>query len=126
MKRYKRSLWNLLSEQEIGSLSLYKRIKIGIKLCEEVKKLVQSTLAHRDLKPSNIMVDYDDEKNFEKLKLVLVDFGIAGDWRDLEDSCGTPGFNAPEQFTCQKQWNEVDIFSLGKVLVIILFEWKAA
>ena len=42
----------------------------------------------------------------------------------MEGSCGTPGFNAPEQFSGEEQGYPVDIFSLGKNLILILFEWK--
>ena len=43
---------------------------------------------------------------------------------NLNESCGTPGFNAPEQFSGEEQRDYVDIFSLGKNLILILFEWK--
>ena len=59
-----------------------------------------------------------------KKELVLVDFGIGNFNRGLDGSCGTPGFNAPEQFSGEYQDYRVDIFSLGKNLILILFEWK--
>ena len=62
-----------------------------------------------------------DSKN----ELVLVDFGIANHCEaDLFGTCGTPGFNAPEQFADGVQRYPLDIFSLGKNLILILFEWK--
>ena len=74
-------------------------------------------VVHRDLKPTNIMVD-------AQKRLALVDFGIGNHNDMLVGSSGTPGFNAPEQFSGEKQRTPVDIFSLGKNLILILFEWK--
>ena len=60
----------------------------------------------------------------ENKELVLVDFGIGNIKNQLYGSCGTPGFNAPEQYSGEPQGQAVDIFSLGKNLILILFEWK--
>ena len=60
----------------------------------------------------------------ENKELVLVDFGIGRFWSDLKGSCGTPGFNAPEQFSGDKQDIPVDIFNLGKNLILIFFKWE--
>ena len=57
-------------------------------------------------------------------ELVVVDFGIGRDFDVLKGSCGTPGFNAPEQFSGDDQEYPVDIFSLGKNLILVLFKWK--
>ena len=74
-------------------------------------------MIHRDLKPTNIMVDANKE-------LTLVDFGIGRNYADLMESCGTPGFNAPEQFSGDDQNTAVDIFSLAKNLALIFFKWE--
>ena len=114
MERYPKTLWKFLENQNLG---LAERLEIAIKLVEEVKKAHDGDVAHRDLKPTNVMLDANKE-------LVLVDFGIGRTWRMLEGSCGTPGFNAPEQFSGDKQDRPVDIFSLGKNLILVLFKWK--
>ena len=114
MKRYPESLWKLLESTNFG---LKERFEIAIKLSKEVKIAQDSGLVHRDLKPTNVMVD-------AKKELALVDFGIGNYNVDLKGSCGTPGFNAPEQFSGEEQDFPVDIFSLGKNLILILFEWK--
>ena len=91
---------------------------MAIKLTKELKKAHDGHVVHRDLKPNNIMVDAKDG-------LALVDFGIGKYDGALEAlSSGTPGFNAPEQFSGEDQNLPVDIFSLGKNLILILFEWK--
>ena len=116
MKQYQQSLWNFLETNNFG---LKERLEIAIKLTKELKMAHDGDVVHRDLKPTNIMVD-------AKKKLALVDFGIGNNIGLLKGSCGTPGFNAPEQFSGEKQDMAVDIFSLGKNLILILFEWKIA
>ena len=112
MERYPKTLLKFLENQD---LRLAERLEIAIKLVKEVKRAHEGDVAHRDLKPTNIMLDKNKE-------LVLVDFGIGRDYENLEGSCGTPGFNAPEQFSGDEQKYSVDIFSLGKNLALIFFK----
>ena len=118
MERYPKTLWIFLENQDLG---LAERLEIAIKLVIEVKKAHDGTVAHRDLKPTNVMLDANKE-------LVLVDFGIGERYGMLEGSCGTPGFNAPEQFSGDEQlhhWTtSVDIFSIGKNLALTFFKWE--
>ena len=118
MERYQQSLWKYLESNKYG---LKERLDIAIKLTEELKMAHDGIVVHRDLKPTNIMVDANK-------KLTLVDFGIGNNKNVVYDpqyrSCGTPGFNAPEQFSGEDQDFPVDIFSLGKNLILILFEWQ--
>ena len=114
MERYSQSLWTFLESNNFG---LKKRLEMAIKLTKELEIAHDGRVAHRDLKPTNIMVDVNK-------KLVLVDFGIGNQEYGLFGSCGTPGFNAPEQFSGEDQDESEDIFSLGKNLILILFEWK--
>ena len=114
MELFPHSLWKFLETNNIG---LKERLEMAIKLTKELKIAHDGAVAHRDLKPTNIMVDSKNE-------FVLVDFGIAYHVHNLKGSCGTPGFNAPEQFSGEKHEKLVDIFSLRKNLILILFEWK--
>ena len=115
MERYPGNLWNLLKNQ---NLVLMERLNLAIKLVKEVIKALDGYVVHRDLKPTNIMLDKNKE-------LTLVDFGIGRlSFRGVKESCGTPGFNAPEQFSGDEQNMPVDIFSLGKNLIIIFFKWE--
>ena len=115
MERYPQNLWKLLESNNFG---LKERLEIAIKLTKELKIVHDGHVVHRDLKPTNIMID-------AKMELALVDFGIGCTSTVLlKGSCGTPGFNAPEQFADEDQNKSVDIFSLGKNLILILFEWK--
>ena len=115
MERYPKTLWQFLDQYQ--DLGLAERLEIAIKLVKEVQRAHDGEVVHRDLKPTNIMLDKNKE-------LVLVDFGIGRNWSDLKGSCGTPGFNAPEQFSGDDQGVPVDIFSLGKNLALILFKWE--
>ena len=114
MDLYPLTLWKLLECQDLG---LAERLKIAIRLVKEVKRAHNGGVVHRDLKPTNIMLNANKE-------LVLVDFGIGKNNLHLLGSCGTPGFNAPEQFSGDDQEKPVDIFSLGKNLILVLFKWK--
>ena len=114
MERYPQSLWKVLETTNFG---LEERLDLAIKITKELKIAHYGYVAHRDLKPTNIMVNAKNE-------LALVDFGIGNNIGFLKGSSGTPGFNAPEQFSGEKHEEVVDIFSLGKNLILILFEWK--
>ena len=118
MERFSSTLWKFLEGQDLG---LAERLEIAIKLVKELKRAHVGLLVHRDLKPSNVMLDANKE-------LSLVDFGIGRDYNHLEGSCGTPGFNAPEQFSGKSQDKTIsralDIFSLAKNLILIFFKWE--
>ena len=113
MERYPQTLWKSLESNNFG---LKARLDIAIKLTKELKIAHDGDVAHRDLKPNNIMID-------EKEGLAIVDFGIGTNSIGFEGSCGTPGFNTPEQFSGDYQNLYGDIFSLGKNIILILFEW---
>ena len=114
MERYPMTLSKLLKSQD---LRLVERLAIAIKLVKEVRRAHSGMVLHRDLKPKNVMLDANKE-------LILIDFGIGRGRVKMRGSCGTPGFNAPEQFSGDDQRNLVDIFSLGKNLALIFFKWE--
>ena len=118
MDQYRETLWKFLQRADADSLTLNKRIDLAIKLMKEVQVAHEGGVVHRDLKPTNIMV------NGENDDLTIVDFGIGRDDYEIKDSSGTPGFNAQEQFSGDKQSSMEDIFTLGKNLVLLIFEWK--
>ena len=118
MPKYEKNLWSVLSEKSCYNFTITERLNMAIDLCEEVKK-VHENIIHRDIKPSNIMIEASGQ-------VKLVDFGIGKPDKYLTGSYGTPGFLAPEQFACYKQTNKVDIWALGKVIALILFEWRSA
>ena len=119
MPKYDRNLWSFLSEKSCFDFNFIERLNLAIALCLEVKKIHDKGVTHRDIKPSNIMIDAGGG-------LKLVDFGIGNSLPSLKGSYGTPGFLASEQFACDKQFIDVDIWALSKVLALIIFEWRSA
>ncbi|RHY16033.1 hypothetical protein DYB25_003649, partial [Aphanomyces astaci] len=73
-------------------------------------------ILHRDIKPENILMSSAGIK--------LCDFGFAKQLNSVHeratDSCGTPGYAAPEVLNGRSYGFEVDVFSLGVVLYILL------
>lgn len=73
----------------------------------------------RDLKPENIL--YSTPADDAILK--LADFGLAnmlGPDESMNVACGTPGYVAPEILKHQPYGKEVDIWSIGIILYILL------
>ena len=71
---------------------------------------------HSDLKAENLMLDYDNN-------LKIIDFGLGNDIRGkkhLETACGSLAYSAPELVGCKPYGKEVDIWSFGVCLYVIL------
>ena len=132
MIKFDTNLWQFLSQKTCHDFDLVKRLNLAINLAKEVKKAFGVFLmctAHKDLKPSNIMFD-------AKGKMCIIDAGRGVTYggpklgRKLEGSRldwganGTPGFLAPEQFAYKRQTAKVDIWALGKIIALIVFEWS--
>ena len=118
MPKYEQNLWSFLSEKSCSDFNVNERLNLAIRLCSEIEKLHRKKIAHRDIKPSNIMIAAGGG-------IKLVDFGIGNATSYLQGSYGTPGFLAPEQFALDEHTQEVDIWALGKVLALIIFEWRS-
>jgi serine/threonine protein kinase len=79
----------------------------------------QQNIVHRDLKPENILYATADDNS----TLKLADFGLAMmlDPNELMNSqCGTPGYVAPEVLMGHFYGKEVDMWSVGVILYILL------
>jgi serine/threonine protein kinase len=77
------------------------------------------TPAHRDLKPENILY----ASPAEDAPLKLADFGLATMLKPnqlMTVACGTPGYVAPEILCGTAYGKEVDIWSVGVILYILL------
>lgn len=85
-------------------------------LCSALAYLHERRVIHRDIKPSNVLVD--TRGNEPVLK--LTDFGLA---RELDINSmavtvvGTQLFMAPEVWNGRDYGREVDIYSLGTLLL---------
>lgn len=80
-------------------------------------------IIHRDIKPANIMVRFDGQGGERRLRVFIMDFGIAkilGDEptaHSLTDVVGTVRYASPEQIRRAKKIDaRTDIYSLGMVL----------
>jgi len=79
-------------------------------------------VVHRDLKPENLIYLNEDMKSPVK----ITDFGLAkyragNSARDLMNTaCGTPGYVAPEILKSEAYGKEVDLWSVGVILYILL------
>ncbi|CAK4069353.1 unnamed protein product [Aphanomyces euteiches] len=99
-----------------GKLSEADAQSVMASLVEAVYYCHSHCILHRDIKPENILMSSSGIK--------LCDFGFAKQLHSVHekasDSCGTPGYAAPEVLNGRSYGFEVDIFSLGVVLYILL------
>ncbi len=105
-------------------LSLRRRLKLFVQVCQAVEHAHQKGIIHRDIKPSNIMVTNHDGVALPK----IIDFGIAKATKDrLTDKTlftnygemiGTPLYMSPEQAEMSEPDVDTrsDIYSLGVLL----------
>jgi len=79
----------------------------------------QRGVIHRDLKPENLV--YLDKNNTQ---ICVTDFGLAKyvkyEGRSTKTACGTPGYVAPEILRRNKYDSQVDLWSVGVILYILL------
>lgn len=90
-----------------------KQIAEALAYCHELK------IVHRDLKPENLL--YQDDSLDSKLK--IADFGLAklvNNGSMMQTACGTPGYVAPEILKGKAYGMEVDLWSVGVIVYILL------
>ncbi|GBG31164.1 Protein kinase, putative [Hondaea fermentalgiana] len=76
-------------------------------------------IVHRDLKPENLL--YTDRSPNAEIK--IADFGLSKfitDGELLHTACGTPGYVAPEVLLLQGYGKQVDMWSVGVIVYILL------
>ncbi|TNV87061.1 hypothetical protein FGO68_gene12550 [Halteria grandinella] len=97
---------------------------ISVQIVEGVKHLHELGIVHRDLKLENIMVVSDqDNKGEERIRVKLIDFGLAKILTSLEKTtqwCGTLSFCSPEIVREQPYNQKSDIWALGVILHLLL------
>src|SRR5262249_54191222 len=106
---------------EIG-LELVRGLEIAHRFVNPETRRPQP-MVHRDIKPGNIMVRVGDESGERRLKVLIMDFGIAKILSDkdtghsLTEVIGTVKYASPEQIRRGKDIDpRADIYSLGMVL----------
>ena len=76
-------------------------------------------IVHRDLKPENLLYESKDEGSVIKIS----DFGLArfvSSDSFATTACGTPGYVAPEIVSGTGYGKEVDFWSIGVIIYILL------
>jgi serine/threonine protein kinase len=100
-----------------GRLSAQEVRSIVIELCKILAPLHNVDIVHRDIKPSNLILTSDNS-------LYLIDFGIARIKTDTatEDTkhLGTEFYASPEQYGFVQSDNRSDIYSIGKLMLVLL------
>ena len=86
-------------------------------LCAGTAEAHRSGIIHRDLKPGNVMLCRDAN---DGLRVVIMDFGLAGAVALDSIEGGTPGYMAPEVSNGEKASSSSDIYSLGVILYEIV------
>ncbi len=102
-------------------LSIEKRLRLVIAVCDALDEAHRNLVVHRDLKPSNLLITKAGEPK-------LLDFGIAKELDQLDGSdltrTGnlplTPSHASPEQVRGQPVGVGSDVYSLGVVLYRLL------
>jgi len=91
-------------------------------IAEALQYCNEKGVVHRDLKPENVLL----QSMSDDTTIKLADFGFAkeidpnGEGYELQTSCGTPGYIAPEILMRKPYGKEVDMWSLGVIAYVLL------
>jgi|GEM_PF-3210097 len=104
-----------------AAMSLARRLRLFLQLCQAVAFAHSRGVLHRDLKPANIMLGSHGE-------LLLMDWGLAmslpdseladlaGELPERSGPSGTPLYMPPEQIDGAELDQRADVYSLGVIL----------
>jgi len=103
---------------DLGNYSEKDAANIVNQIVRAVDYLHSHGIVHRDLKPENLLSAGEGENEVVK----VADFGFAKNFGEekLVTSCGSPGYVAPEVLTEDTYTNEVDMWSVGVIIYILL------
>ena len=113
MKRYARSLADWLAAGPLAGAAVR---RVGTALCRTLAQLHDAGIVVQDIKPANVLLDEHDEPVFS-------DFGIASVVERTTQGVrptsvkGTFNYMAPESFEASLYGKEVDIWSMGCLIV---------
>jgi serine/threonine protein kinase len=92
---------------------------VAAKILDSVRYLHINDIVHRDIKPENLIFD----RVGDMAQLKLTDFGFATMYdrtNPLTATCGTPEYVAPEVLEGKSYNSQVDVWSCGVVIYILL------
>lgn len=103
-----------------GSYSEREASEVIRDITAAIQYLHQQGIIHRDLKPENLIYGTQAPDSIIK----VTDFGLAKLLKDpdqkMTTACGTPGYVAPEVLKNLPYGQEVDLWSIGVILYILL------
>jgi len=103
---------------EKGSYSEKDASFVMRQIIDACRYLHENNIVHRDLKPENLLLE---QPKSDIVK--IADFGLSkilGDEAMLKTACGTPGYVAPEVLQLNGYGKEVDMWSIGVIMYILL------
>jgi len=111
---------------EKGNYSEKDASSIVRQMIKGVDYLHSQGIAHRDLKPENLLCAGEsvDGEEYKPFRVVIADFGLSKIFEggeQLETSCGTPDYVAPEVITAEGSYDKsVDMWSCGVITYVLL------
>lgn len=118
--------------KRLGPLSETSVLHVALQVCAGLREAHKKNYLHRDLKPSNILIAdplpeganrewLDDALAHERIKLKIVDFGLAARLGSQSKGfAGSPMFASPEQIREGALDERCDLYSLGMTLWYLL------
>lgn len=105
---------------KMGHLSELVVNRLTGQLLKTLVYLHKAGIVHRDLKPENVLLS---SKNVDEADIKIADFGLSclcGPTEKLYQPCGTLVYVAPEVLTLQGYNHQVDLWSLGVMVYLLL------
>lgn len=105
---------------ERGNYSEHDAAALVRQILEGIDYMHKHGVVHRDLKPENLLCSNTSSTQSSNIK--IADFGLSKDVEtgNLQTSCGTPSYVAPEVLMGGQYDNEVDIWSIGVITYVLL------
>jgi len=105
---------------ERGSYSEHDAAALIRQILEGIDYMHKHGVVHRDLKPENLLCSNTSSTQSSNIK--IADFGLSKDVEtgNLQTSCGTPSYVAPEVLMGGQYDSEVDIWSIGVITYVLL------
>lgn len=96
-----------------GALERKEAVDIARQICAGLAEAHRIGIIHKDLKPSNVILSPAPDGS---CRVVITDFGLAGEPNPGHDLAGTPRFMAPELWRGSPASQATDLYALGVIL----------